>query len=139
MTTTAQTVSGKYTEEILNKNFTAIAKEFERVEAWRKHMGGHIAELFDASNEIGQTMLELAQATQKAVSKPKGIKTKYKVALGVAAGIYIGQKLMTHEFNEKLERVKREAKEQFDNFVASQNSANEQRKTSASSEFRGTV
>lgn len=120
MTTTAQTVSGKYTEEILNKNFTAIAKEFERIEAWRKHMGGHISELFEASNEIGETMLELAKATQKAVSKPKGIPTKYKVALGVAAGIYIGKKVMTRDFDEKLERVKREAKEQFDKFVAEQ-------------------
>src|SRR3954471_9180103 len=103
MTTTAQTVSGKYTEEILNRNFTAIAKEFERIEAWRKHMGGHISELFDASNEIGETMLELAKATQKAVSKPKGVPTKYKVVLGVVAGIYIGKKVMTREFNEKLE------------------------------------
>lgn len=120
MTTTAQTVSGKYTEEILNRNFTSIAKEFERIEAWRKHMGGHISELYQAAEETGQTMLELAQATSRAVSKPKGMKTKHKVLLGVVVGVYVGRKMMTRDFNEKLERVKREAKEQYDNFVASQ-------------------
>jgi hypothetical protein len=93
-------------------------------------MGGHISELFDASNEIGETMLELAKATQKAVSKPKGVPTKYKVVLGVVAGIYIGKKVMTREFNEKLERVKREAKEQFDNFVAEQKSTSESESSS---------
>lgn len=120
MTTTAQTVGGKYTEEILNKNFTAIAKEFERIEAWRKHMSGHITELYEVADETAQTVYQVSEKAVKAVTKKSGVPTKYKVILGVAVGIYIGKKVMTRDFNEKLDRVKREAKEQFDNFVAEQ-------------------
>jgi hypothetical protein len=114
MSVTAQNVSGKYTEEILNRNFTAIAKSFSSIDGrldmfddWIRHLEGHVGELYKAA---------------QTATKPKGVKTKYKVVLGVAAGIYIGKKVMTREFNEKLERVRREAKEQYDNFVAEQKS-----------------
>lgn len=116
MSVEAVTKGGAYTEEILTKNFVAISKEFNNVTQWQRHMEGHISELFEVTSDLYDVAADLT----KRVSKPNGVKTKYKIIFGVVVGVYVGRKMMTRDFEEKLEKVKREAKAQFDNFVTEQ-------------------
>lgn len=108
--------SGAFTDEILSKNFLEIAKGFSSVDnrldmfdSWIKHIEGHVTELY-----------QMASETAKVATKGRGMKTKHKVIIAVGVGLYLGRKSMTNEFNRRMEQVKREAKEQYDNFVASQ-------------------
>lgn len=119
MSVEAVTKGGAYTEEILTKNFVAISKEFNNVTQWQRHMEGHISELFEVTSDLYDVAADLT----KRVAKPNGMKTKYKVILGVVVGVYVGRKMMTRNFEEKLEKVKREARAQYESFVSSQQSS----------------
>lgn len=116
MAVEAVTKAGGFTDEILAKNFVAISKEFNNVAQWQRHAEEHLVELYDFVHKAGQ----MAQAA----AKPKGMKTKHKVIIGVAIGIYVGRKMMTREFNEKLEKVKAQAQEQASRATAAVKDSN---------------
>lgn len=131
MSVEAVTKAGGFTDEILAKNFVAIGKEFNSIAQWQRHIEDHVSELYDMAQGAGSAIKQL--------QKPSGIPTKYKVIVGVAVGLYLGRRTMTNEFNKRMEQVKREAKEQFDNFVASQKNDTSAPKAPAETEFRGNI
>jgi hypothetical protein len=96
-----------FTDEMLAKNFVAIASGFQDMERWVSHLEGHVTELYQAA---------------KAASEVK-IKTPSRVKpflIGAAVGIVLYR--YSKNNRAQIEQIKKEAKEQVESFINAQKS-----------------
>jgi hypothetical protein len=107
---------GEYTEQILNDNFTNVAKAFKAadvrmngLENGLHHLSDHIAELYDMVKETGATQV---------VAKSSRLKP-FLVGAAVGVAVYSYSK----KNKRKIEQIQRDAKEKIEEFVNSQRQA----------------
>jgi hypothetical protein len=108
------TKAGEYTDKILSENFSNVAKGFsamdkrmDMLENGLRHLNGHIGELFDAVRETAETTAK--------VKTPSRVKP---FVVGAVVGVVAYRYVKNNK--RQIEKIKQEAKQQFDEFVAEQ-------------------
>lgn len=90
----------KFTDELLAKNFVAIAKGFQDMERWIAHLEGHVGELYE--------MAKTAAEVQVKVKTPSRVKPfLFGAVVGVAVFTYATGN--TRKVREVVEKAKEEA------------------------------
>jgi hypothetical protein len=94
--------AGKFTDEMLARNFVSIANGFDDFEKYLGHLEGHVS--------------ELSKSVQTLVAKAPRVSKVKPFLVGAAVGV-VAYKYFTknrHKIEEYAETVKEEVKERFD-------------------------